>query len=82
MSAAASIARRGSPPVARASAPQRATTATAPPSVQTAYAQRNVSSPVPARPGSAISGAASGGYSNAMSRYGRAPDRTGSAKVR
>ena len=80
--AAANMARRGSPPVARASAPQSSTTAAAPASVQTANAQRKLSSPVPSRPGSAISGAASGGYSKAKSRYGSPPSSSGSAKPR
>ena len=77
------MARRGSPPVARARAPQRSTTAAPPASVQSANAQRKLSAPVPSTPGSAIAGAASGGYSNAMSRYGSAAvqQRLGEAAV-
>ncbi len=82
MRAAASMARRALPPVARARPPHRSTTAAPPAKVQSANAQRKLSSPVPSTPGSAIAGAASGGYSNAMSRYGSPPSSSGSAKLR
>jgi hypothetical protein len=82
MRAAASMAWRALPPVARARPPQSSTTAAPPARVQSANAQRKPSSPVPNTPGSAIAGAASGGYSKAMSRYGSPPAHSGSAKLR
>ncbi len=82
MAAAASSARCTSPPVRAASAPQRSTTPAAISSVQPAKTSLKVSSPVPRSPGSAITGAASGGYSKKTSRYGSCPSSTGAAKVR
>ena len=60
-------AARDRPPVSAARAPHSSTTAPASTSVHAAKASRNVSSPVPASPGSAMAGAASGGYSKKTS---------------
>ena len=72
ISAAASMARRAVAPGARRQRAAEQHHRRRQQSVQPAKASRKVSSPVPTRPGSAIAGAASGGYSKKTSRYGSA----------